>query len=215
MSEDKPEGFDKYKRLGDMHWVTYEKNPYYRARVEEVIRHVLPHHWVLDLGCGDGAFMGKVASHCERVLGVDIEKSGLKIAAAKFKELRIRNAETIWSDFKDADLRVLNYLKQQGRHWGFDVVYAMDVIEHLEHPEILLTLASHAVSRQGFFLLGTPLFVEEKMVSRYHVKEYTLPELRALVATHFSIAEERILPDRLKDGRIVDRFAFLVLQRHA
>ena len=207
MKSSEPRRFDKYDRRGGFHWQIL-KHEHYRGRIDAILEYVRPAYHCLDLGCGDGAFMSRVAPRCAHLTGVDIEKRGIEIARAKLSEMGIANVKLVHSDFKD----VLPGKRVQPR--AFDLVYAMDVIEHLTAPSELLALADSAMKPDGRFLVGTPLFVNRENVSKYHVKEYTFPDLIALVAKRFRVVSIRRLPDKLKTGGVCpDRFALVALKK--
>ncbi|MGB5632064.1 MAG: hypothetical protein WBM86_04680, partial [Waterburya sp.] len=83
-------------------------------------------------------------------------------------------------------------------------IYSMDVIEHLPQPEELLQAALNVVKPTGLVLIGTPLFITPELVSRYHVKEFTIEELRDIISPYLSIQKEILLPIPRKDGKVHD-----------
>jgi hypothetical protein len=80
----------------------------------------------------------------------------------------------------------------------------MDVIEHLPDPEELLKTAISLISTNGLIIIGTPLFISPELVSPYHVKEFTLPEIRALVQKFLTGKDEVLLPIVRMDGKLHD-----------
>jgi len=83
-------------------------------------------------------------------------------------------------------------------------VYSMDVIEHLPNPQQLMRVAANVAKPDGHILIGTPIFVRAELVSPYHVREFTVQEMRDLFSSHFRLKREVILPMLRKDGRVYD-----------
>lgn len=165
--------FDKYRRFGAYHWELVRSHPDYLRRVEVVCAHVQPTDRVLDLGCGDGAYLNFVASRCRHVTGVDGDEHAIRCAQQELERHGVPRCTVIHSTFRDLPA----HIDARAR---FDLVYSMDCIEHLIDPNELLAVADRWLAPRGRILIGTPLFVSAAAVSSYHVKEYTLPELRAL-----------------------------------
>ena len=199
--------YDKYRLYGGFHWSLMKTDKRYRQRIDTVAIFVKPSDIVLDLGSGDGAGMGVIAKKCVRVDGVDIEKVGCAIAEDKFKKFGIENARVFNMKFSEAAKKLPADT--------YDIVYAMDVIEHLESPSELLRLARKCMKARGRTIIGTPLFRGKGNVSKYHVKEYTKAEILKLLGSHFSVSGQIFLPDRLNDRSISpDRFGVFICKRN-
>ncbi|MBI3315358.1 MAG: methyltransferase domain-containing protein [Candidatus Omnitrophica bacterium] len=160
---------------------------------EFIASKIRPTDIVLDIGCGDGAYACTLAGRCKEIVGIDADWDGIHFAKQKKKEYRIKNAAFIQVPISQTREKLS---EKAGR---FDVVYAMDVIEHLPYPEELLGTISAMLAPDGIALIGTPLFVNQKLVSRFHVKEYTREEIHALISSHLDIQDETALPMKRKD----------------
>lgn len=203
-----PLPYDKYAKAGAFHWQSLESDGFYRLRVQNLLGHVRNGSRCLDVGCGDGAYLGVIAKKCSQATGVDGEKLAVKLARRELAARGIKNVEVIWSLLKDARARIPTK--------AFDLVYAMDVIEHLDNPGELTTLALHALKDTGLLVIGTPLFMGQKNVSPYHEKEFTLPELRGLLEKDFKVVSVSGLPDQLADKTVSSkRFAVVVSKKRA
>jgi len=167
--------FDKYRRFGAYHWEMVRSHPDYLRRVEVVCAHVKATDRVLDLGCGDGAYLYFVAPRCRHVTGVDGDEAAIRCATTELSKHGVGNCTVLRSTFRDLP----GLLPANER---FDLVYSMDCIEHLVDPYELLGLAERHLAPGGRILIGTPLFLSDAVVSKYHVKEYTHAELQALFA---------------------------------
>ena len=170
--------FDKSRRFGAYHWELVRSHPDYLRRVEIVCAHVRPADRVLDLGCGDGAYLHFVAPRCRHVTGVDGDEHAILCAKQELERHAVQGCSVIRSTFRDLP----QHLEAQAR---FDFIYSMDCIEHLIDPNELLDIADRWLAPRGRVLIGTPLFVSAEAVSTYHVKEYTQPELLALLEPRY------------------------------
>lgn len=135
------------------------------------------HPSVLDLGCGTGAFLSAVGAElgAKRVVGVDASPTALEY----IQELGL---EHICADLGKP-------LAVKGGH--FHLVTAMDVLEHLEHPEVLVQSAWDNLVPGGYFFASVPahpfLYSDwDKML--HHVCRFSRKALKRLVLTgHFSV----------------------------
>ena len=191
-------GFDKYVIKGAFHWEELENNEYYKAKVEVVESYLSGEHTCLDIGCGDGAYAAFLADRCKYVLGVDADYEAIRLAKSKVNEAKVIDCEFIQAPISQINLNSL------GIESKFDLIYSMDVIEHLPQPEELLQAALNVVKPDGLVLIGTPLFITPELVSRYHVKEFTIEELRDVISPYLSIQKEILLPIPRKDGKVHD-----------
>lgn len=129
-------------------------------------------------------------------MGVDAEAEAIRLAAQEFKRRGIVNCQAM-------NLRIDQAREHFHAHpMHFDLVWSMDVIEHLPDPVELLRLASEVPAPGGSFVLGTPLFIRPELVSPYHVREFCLAELRSLLSPHFSVERETLLAQTRSDGRL-------------
>ena len=73
---------------------------------------------VLDIGCGPGKHTLPMAQEVGRVTALDISEKMLDYLEQNMKSTNIMNIDPINLDWKDADLKQLNWLKR------FDLVFA-------------------------------------------------------------------------------------------
>lgn len=94
---------------------------------------------VLDVGCGPGAWLERLAeAGFTDLFGCDLDVS----------QYSGRAAECIAYNL-DADLDLF-----EGRSFG--LITAIEVIEHLENPGRLLSLVERCLARDGYFVMTTP-----------------------------------------------------------
>ncbi|MGE4012011.1 MAG: class I SAM-dependent methyltransferase, partial [Alphaproteobacteria bacterium] len=138
---------------------------------------------VLDIGCGAGR-LGRLAPDGTDILHVDLSETALRIAAAGANGRPDRR-------FAQMDA---HRLALPGA--SFDIVAIIDAIEHFHRPEIVLGEAARVIEPGGALLLtaqnrnslnqimARKLGYSEYVTNYQHVREFTLDELTAILATH-------------------------------
>lgn len=137
-----------YADLG-ARWYTAEDTPIALLRAES--RHRNP--WiadtigdapceVLDLGCGAGFLSNYLAAEGHRVTGIDTTMENLIVAKLHDESRRVAYQRGDACDLPFAD-------------GSFDVVCAMDLLEHVEEPHRLIAEASRVLRPGGTFFFHT------------------------------------------------------------
>jgi 2-polyprenyl-3-methyl-5-hydroxy-6-metoxy-1,4-benzoquinol methylase len=148
-----------------------------RARVEQFLALLddLRPARVVDLGSGGGQLLEEVRARSRGAVlcGVDISAAQVAENARRLPEIEWRVADLDAGDGVPREL-----------HGTFDVVIASELIEHLDHPEVLLRNAS-ALARPGtgHLLLSTqsgPLRETERRVG--HRRHWSVAEMSAALA---------------------------------
>ena len=191
-------GFDKYRRDGAYHWVELVESDDYRGKIEVVGRYATPADRCLDIGCGDGAYAYALSRHVASVVGVDADYDAVKLANRELRRRAVANVTCHQMVIADVTLAAV------GRSEPFDLVYSMDVIEHLPEPEQLLERTVSVVAPTGYVVIGTPLYLGEALLSPYHVREFGRDELLALVDPWLDLTDVHVLPMRRLDGVVHD-----------
>ena len=134
---------------------------------------------VLDVGCGTGYGTYEMASSIYniKVMGIDISDEAINYAKEHYRHKNL--------DFLKMDCTNLNF--EQGT---FDMVVSYEVIEHIKQVNDYLSEIKRVLNKEGVFIVSTP---NKKMYSDvlpdyenpYHVKEYYLPEFRALLKQYY------------------------------
>ncbi len=150
---------------------------------------------VLDLGCGTG-FNYAYAKHklgSADVLGVDISETSVAYAVQAYPA----------GSFVQGDV-CSEVLDCGSESW--DTVLCCEVIEHVNKPDLLLDTICRHLRADGVAFISTPnrpvfsLDFEPSPVNHTHIKEYNLPEFRAMLKRHFSKVEiwgQRFVSERL------------------
>ncbi|HEY1878050.1 MAG TPA: class I SAM-dependent methyltransferase, partial [Rhizomicrobium sp.] len=131
---------------------------------------------VLDIACGDGYGCRIMAPQVGRVLGVDINQP---LIAANLQNNRVEN---ISYDVGDCFALTLS----DGAVTG---ATAMELIEHLPVDKVdgFINEVRRVVKLGGSFICSTPQNSHGDIpVVPWHVKEYSVGELRAILERHFA-----------------------------
>lgn len=97
---------------------------------------------LLDIGCGAGLLTNALALDGHQVSGIDLSEQSLKIARNRdqTKTVNYQAANAYQLPFPDAT---------------FEVVCAMDILEHVENPNRLIQEASRVLKPNGLFFFHT------------------------------------------------------------
>ncbi len=115
------------------------RNPWIAEEIEERLG---VHKIVLDIGCGGGLLTNYLAKVGHKVTGIDLSESSLRIARQGDSTQNVHYA--------CANAYCLPF-----ENGAFDVVAAMDVLEHVEEPSLLLAEASRVLKPNGLFFFHT------------------------------------------------------------
>jgi 2-polyprenyl-6-hydroxyphenyl methylase/3-demethylubiquinone-9 3-methyltransferase len=97
---------------------------------------------IVDLGCGAGFLSNFLAEQGHHVTGLDTTEANLQVASAHDRSGRVAYVvgDACQLPFPDASI---------------DVVCAMDLLEHVEHPEQLIAEAARVLTPGGLFFFHT------------------------------------------------------------
>lgn len=111
--------------------------------VEILHRHSIKR--VCDVGSGDGATCGIMKSTIEKVVGIELDASGVKFAQKKYPEIIFYN---LGVQHDPAPV-----IKDHGK---FEAVVSTEVVEHLFSPHLLPQFAANLIDENGILIISTP-----------------------------------------------------------
>lgn len=117
---------------------------YLFPQVEGLLKNAPPGTRILDVGCGNGFFAGKLSSSEYHVVGIDTSESGIALAADAYPAARF--------EVLDASGDLADRLGEE----PFDVVISTEVVEHVFDPLEYARACFHALRPAGRFLCSTP-----------------------------------------------------------
>lgn len=110
--------------------------------IKEIEKHFPRKCKILDIGCGAGMLTNALSKEDHEVTGIDLSRTSL--ATAK-KYDPTKKVTYLWADGYDLPFE----------DKSFDVVCAMDLLEHVESPYLLIKEASRVLKHGGLFFFHT------------------------------------------------------------
>jgi SAM-dependent methyltransferase/prefoldin subunit 5 len=138
---------------------------------------------VLDLASGEGYGSKILAGSASSVVGVDIDAETVRHASEKYGADNLRfipGAITEVPIFEDH---------------SFDAIVCFEAVEHIDDHEKLLREVRRLLRAGGLFVVSTPNKEEYDEDNRFHVKELSIEEFRALLSRSFK--HVRLLGQRI------------------
>jgi 2-polyprenyl-3-methyl-5-hydroxy-6-metoxy-1,4-benzoquinol methylase len=128
---------------------------YVLPRVFDLCSDLPPRSRVLDVGCGNGSVASEFAKRGCSVVGIDMAEAGIQIARDECPSGRF--------EVMAADSNVLENLGES----EFDLVYSLEVIEHLYAPRSFMAGCFAATRSGGQFICSTPYhgYLKNLMIS--------------------------------------------------
>jgi 2-polyprenyl-6-hydroxyphenyl methylase/3-demethylubiquinone-9 3-methyltransferase len=157
---------------------------------------------VLDIGCGGGFLSNYLATLGHRVSGLDYAADSLAVAT--------RYDATRTVDYTRGDACSLPY-----RSGSFDVVCAMDFLEHIEDPARVIAEAARVLSPSGLFFFhtfnrnwlswlvvikGVEWFVDNTPVDMHVLRLFLKPQEVAAMCRDHGLQTVQMLGSRPKVG---------------
>lgn len=182
--------FAKYSEWGAYHWRKVDgpllsRSPRMVARYQSALR-LLEANISLsgtsgaDVGCGDGVMLRFLAPRGTSCVGIDAEADAVALAN---DQLAARNLHSV-------SARVGSCFELPFPSCSLDYVVCLELIEHVQQPELLLTEIVRVLKKEGgVAIISTPCRLAgqkpDAVRDPYHVKEYVPSEFRKLLAGSF------------------------------
>ncbi|MFA6322574.1 MAG: class I SAM-dependent methyltransferase [Candidatus Buchananbacteria bacterium] len=100
---------------------------------------------VLNIGCGDGVQALVYQGNFKKMLGVDVNAKSLDTARQLINYYHLDNFEVMSANVEDLPL-----------HEDFDRILAIDIIEHVIHPDLMLKEAYRLLKPDGLAMITFP-----------------------------------------------------------
>jgi len=132
------------------------------VRLEFIDKHLsLNNASILDVGCGGGVLAEGMAKLGAKVTGIDASNEAIQVA----KEHAAQNHLTI--DYEC--LPIEDY-----EHPGFDAITCMEMLEHVQNPEVVIEHCKRLLKPGGFLFLSTISRTLKAYASAILAAEYIL-----------------------------------------
>ena len=152
---------DLYRR----HWWWRVREGILLERIRELLGNRTRDARILDVGCGAGLFFDALEQF-GRVEGIESDPIAVAQSGKWRSRIHMGDVESFTSDRP------------------FDVILALDVVEHIRTPAVMLRHAARLLASDGRMVITTPAFdwlwtSHDRL--NHHVKRYTALEMRALL----------------------------------
>ena len=177
--------FEKYRKRGAYHWENYfgglfKIDCFLRGRYDLVVSFMKKFgasetSAVLEVGCGDGALSGLIYKtfRCH-LTGLEPSADGIRYCEEMFDKHGFKGLFRISEGYS---------FDCPDNH--FDFVILADVIEHLQHPDLMLKEMRRVMKPGGKAIITTPVRTNEHPEDKMHVHEFFPDELITLCAKYF------------------------------
>ena len=152
---------DLYRR----HWWWRVRERVLLEKIRELLGNRAHHARILDVGCGAGLFFDALEQF-GRVEGIESDPIAVAQSGRWRGRIHVGEVETFASGEP------------------FDIILALDVVEHVPNPAIMLRHAARLLASNGWMVITTPAFnwlwtSHDRL--NHHVKRYTAREMRTLI----------------------------------
>ena len=169
---------EEYIKMGELeknHWYFKAKRKFLDILLVKYITEYSGKIHVLDVGCGTGAVLEQMAAKHFTVSGVDINDTAL--AYCRDKGFQVERGSADKMPYASA---------------SFDIVFALDVLEHLENPELALQEVKRVLKKDGLFIVTVPAhqwlwsYHDESL---HHKKRYSKQGIHNLLHTQLQVLQ--------------------------
>jgi SAM-dependent methyltransferase len=135
---------------------------------------------VLDVGCGYGHGSYLLRQKAKSVVGIDLLKEKIEVA------------KNLYDNIENLEFKLLDAFKLDSTfpESSFDIIIALEFIEHLKKPLKFLQIARNLLSDDGLLILSTPNRLtrgfEGVPWNPEHVREFDPDSLKDLLSKEFN-----------------------------
>lgn len=167
---------ERYRELFERHW-------WWRARERVILRELDRYRpaggWrrALDVGCGDGLFLGTLHRYAEEVEGIEPDETVVSAETQAAGQVHVRPFDGTF----------------RPEH-AYDLVVFLDVLEHLDNPAAAVSHTAALMEKGGTLLVTVPahrhLWTTHDELNR-HVTRFSRSELVTLLSGPFDVVRSR------------------------
>lgn len=151
-------------------------------------------HWskearILEVGVGYGYGLQKLSGIAREIVAIDTDNKCIDFAITNYDFKNVK--------YLEADIRTLDNIGL------FDVVVAIDVIEHINNPIKAVANMKKLLKSGGVLFISTPfpkLYAEGNPVNPHHIREYFPDEFMDLIKSEF---DDAIIYNKKNDNILI------------
>lgn len=131
---------------------------------------------ILEIGCGQGFNTYLLSKDKQNnVIGIDLSKEDIEISRQRYPNI---------------NFLIMNAEKLTFKNNSFDVVYAIEILEHIDHLDKVLSEVKRVLKKGGKFIVSIPYHNSEKWLLKlrptyfkeiHHVRIFKKNELESLL----------------------------------
>jgi len=125
---------DFYNKLSQFDWY-YPNDKWDFDKAIELIKKYRPKS-VLEVGCGAGEFLARIAGSVDSVMGLDINQSAIDVARSKGLDVSNQSVSSLSK--------------------SFDMIFLFQVLEHLASPSEFISSLTSKLNPGGYLVLAVP-----------------------------------------------------------
>jgi len=175
---------DKYKTLGPYHfrallpWPRKDLQSYARYKaVELIFKGMIDHNdlsRILDVGCGEATLEYFLLQRGVRGYFVCMDVSPIALKFAKHYSKKEPHIEFLLGDAHNPPFR----------RGCFDLIIALEVVEHLRNPLMFLDQIRRCIKKYGTLIMSTSNAAHKGPKDPYHHIEFTPKTLRSVISRY-------------------------------
>ncbi len=146
---------------------------YQHVRAYEFCQSYISNKVVMDIGCGTGYGSFLLCKRAKCVIAFDRDVNSINRAKEQYSNRKI--------NFFISDIYNPPSLTDKA-----EVIIALQVIEHLRSPGLMIENALKQLQKEGIFIISTPNKSKGYNKNPYHIKEFSYQELSHLLKKYFT-----------------------------
>ena len=173
-----------------LHAYNFVRIKYIKEILKKDTKNNLNNLKILDIGCGGGILTEPLARLGAQVVGIDENENAIRVAInhAKKNELKIK--------YKKISFEKINFNEK------FDVILCMEVLEHLNNIDVLISKVRESLKPKGKFIGSTI----NRTMSSYFLAIFMAENIMNIVPKKTHSWRKFIKPNNLKKKLIFNDF---------